>query len=160
MRGKLLISSAVLLLGVAAASLVATGGAEDNNDQRISDLETRVAALEAEVFGSTPAAESTSDDRNDSSSNSSNSYSGSYSGSGDREIEIEIDNAGTYHLTVTSSSALELVFENDAGEPIEAFAITIDEAGTATGSAPLEPGNYVLRVTSSSNWNATLVSVG
>jgi hypothetical protein len=170
MRGKLLFTAAVLILGFAVVvSLDSPGEAEDNNDQRISDLETRVAALEASVFGATPEAGSSDGNRNSSSSsssstttteNGSNSFTATYSGTGDREIELEIDDAGTYQMTATTTSAFTAVLENEDDEPVSGFSVETDGAQTVTVSADLEPGTYLLRVSAPESWSVSIVSLG
>ncbi|MBA2468552.1 MAG: hypothetical protein H0V37_04035 [Chloroflexia bacterium] len=159
MRAWLLTTVALVLLIAAAVAAIAPGVAEDAGDQRLSDLETRVAALETRV--AEPTAETSSNQQSSSSSSSStsstDSYTGSFSGNGDREIEIEIDDAGTYQLTATSTSAFAATIENDDGEIVPGFSIDTEAADTVTVSDRLEPGAHVLRVSAPESWNVTIV---
>ncbi len=159
MRAWLLTTVALVLLIAAAMAAIAPGVAEDAGDQRLSDLETRVAALETRV--AEPTAETSSNQQSSSSSSSStsstDSYTGSFSGNGDREIEIEIDDAGTYQLTATSTSAFAATIENDDGEIVPGFSIDTEAADTVTVSDRLEPGAHVLRVSAPESWNVTIV---
>ncbi len=160
MRAWILITVALVLLFAAALAAIAPGVAEDAGDQRLSDLETRVAALETQVADPTPASSTTNQQSSSSSSSSTSSgdsYTGSFSGNGDRQIEIEIDDAGTYQLTATSTSALAAMIGNDDGEIVPGFSIDTNAAETVTVSGRLEAGAYVLRVSAPESWNVTIV---
>lgn len=178
MRASILIAVAILLLIVTALAVITPGVADDNDDQRLDDLETRVAALETRVAGaSTPSASASSSQQNDSSSSSSSSNSSSvgnesnqsnstnssftatYSGNGDRQVEIEIDTAGTYEFTATVTSAFSADLVNEKADVVPEFTIEATDAGTVTRSAALEPGVYVLNVSATSTWNAVLMLV-
>lgn len=171
MRGKMLISGASILLVLAFGSVAAPGDAEDMHEERLSDLETRVAILEEQVGTATQEAQSdqqsnvTSSSSQSSTSSSSQSgsnnvYSASYSSSGDRSLPFTIKHAGEYHLTahVTSPFSARVVTED--GEPIPEFEVESSEAGTFTVSDQLEAGNYILEVTTESEWNVTITSIG
>lgn len=186
MRARIFTAAAILLLVVTAVAAIAPSSADDANDQRISDLETRVAALETRVAATPPAGTgqdgqdgedgqngqpgqdgkdgedgaSGSTSTSSSSQSSDGVFTGVYSGTGDGEIDLEIDNPGTYHLTVNASSPLSVAIETDDGEPVPGFAINGSETGTVERTARLEPGNYVLRVAASSTWTVTLVLFG
>jgi len=167
MRARIITSSAILLLIVSAVVAITPGAADDAADQRLSELETRVAALETRVAEPDEStSSSTSSQQNNvssSSSNSSNSsnnaYTASFSGNGDREIEIEIDDEGTYQVTATTTSVFSSNLENDAGESLPGFAIETEDAETVTRSGSLEPGAYVLRVSATATWNVTIVLI-
>lgn len=182
MRSKMLFSSVsvlALIAFLAAATFIGTstsGNAEGAYDQRISDLETRVAVLEAEVGISTPSSASSGTSGEDGESGSvnissssqsssssvqsnSNSYNASYASSGDMVVPFDIDNGGTYDLTARTSSPVSIRIETADGEEVPAF--TLDSSGeeTLTASDELEPGDYVLRVEASSQWTVTISSV-
>lgn len=171
MRGKVLVTVAVILLAFTVARATAPGVAEDAGDPRIDGLETRVAALETQVAAWPPASTSgqTGEDGQSSTSSSTSStssseegtssYAASYSSSGARVIEFEINRSGDYHLTATTSSALTAVVETEDGEPVPGFEIAASGPATLSRTDRLEPGAYVLRVTSSSDWNITIVSI-
>ncbi len=160
MRASILTAAAMLLLIVTALLAVTPGVADDAADQRLNDLETRVAALETRVAKTPSAASSSSQQSNasSSSSNSSNSsYTATFSGNGDREIEIEIDTAGTYQMTATTTSAFSSVIEDAEGNPVPGFMIDVDGAETFTRSDRLEQGTHLLRVSAPDSWNLTLI---
>ncbi len=171
MRGKTLISIASMLLVFVIGSVATQGDAEDTYDERISDLETRVATLETQMETSTQEAQSsqqnnvtTSSSQSSTSSTSSsqgesNVYSASFSANGDRAIAFVVKNAGVYHLTAHVSSPFSAQVETKDGEAIPNFRVESSEAGTLTISNHLEAGNYVLRVTASSQWNVTITSL-
>jgi hypothetical protein len=169
MRGKMLISVASILLVLALGSVTTQGDAEDTYDERISDLETRVAILETQVVTPTQEAQSgqqnnvTTSSSQSSSSSSSNGgssvYSASYSANGDRSIPFTIKRAGVYHLTAHVTSPFSARVETEDGEPIPSFSIESDEAGTFTISSNLEAGDYVLQVTATSGWNVIITSL-
>lgn len=174
MRSKVVISgiSFVLVVLMASVATFATtstpGSAEDAYEQRISDLETRVAALEEEV-GLDGDAEETSQQGSVSTSSSQvsisssseqgvSSYSASFSANGDRAIEFEISNASTYDLTANAEEPFELRVETLDGDPVPGFTLESDEGETMKASDHLEPGTYVLHVSTSSAWNVTIIS--
>ncbi|MDQ3656219.1 MAG: hypothetical protein M3457_14225 [Chloroflexota bacterium] len=159
MRARIITSSAILLLIVSAVVAITPGAADDAADQRLSELETRVSALETQVAEPTPETSSNQQSSSSSSSSTSsgNSYTASFSGNGDREIEFEIDDAGTYQVTATTTSAFSAVIENERGDVVPDFSIDTDGPETVTRSGRLEPGNYVLRVTAPESWNVTVV---
>jgi len=162
MRASILTAVAILLLIVTALAVITPGVADDNDDQRLDDLETRVAALEtrvAEPVEPTSASSSSQQSSSSSSNSSTNAYTANYSGNGDREIEIQIDDAGTYQVTATTTSAFTAAIENEAGDSLPGFAIETDDAATETTSGSLEPGTYVLRVSATSTWSVTLVLI-
>lgn len=162
MRARIFATVAMLTLIVAALAAIIPGVAEDAADQRLSDLETRVAALETQAAEPTPAQSSSQRGTvSTSSSNSSNnSYTGSFSGNGDREIEIEIGDAGTYQLTATTTSAFSAVIEDENGESVPEFSIDTTGVETQTRTERLEPGTYVLRVSAPERWTVTIVLLG
>lgn len=165
MRTRILASVAVLFLILATVAAVSPGAADDNADVRLADLETRVAVLETQVASLAGAATDTSSSQqsnsSSSSSTSSNSaYTGSFSGNGDREIELEVDQAGTYQVTATTSSPFSAVLENEAGAVAPDFPIETDGPDTITVSIALEPGTYTLRVVAPESWNVTVVLLG
>jgi len=164
MRTKILAFIAVLFLIFAAVAAVSPGAADDNADGRLSDLETRVAALETQVAAPEETVTGSSSNQQSSTSSSStsgnNAFTASFSGNGDREIELEIDNAGTYQVTVTTSSAFSADLEDAEGNAVPGFPIETDGADTVTVSIPLEPGTYILRVTAPESWNVTVVLLG
>ncbi len=164
MRARILTAVAAMLLIVAAVAAITPSVADDAADQRLGDLETRVAALETRVAEPDESmSSSTSSQQNNVSSSSSNSsnnaYTASFSGNGDREIEIEIDDEGTYQVTATTTSVFSSNLENDAGESLPGFAIETEDAETVTRSGSLEPGAYVLRVSATATWNVTIVLI-
>ena len=178
-RSKMLISGvwflAVIAFLVAAAIIGSStsGNAEGAYDQRLSELETRVAVLEAEVgiSGETSQTNQTSQQSNVSTSSSQSSvstsinqsgdaYSASFTASGDSLVPFEIDSSGTYDLIANASSPLTLRVETKDGEPVQDFVLESNEAGTLTSAAYLEPGEYVLDVSTDSQWNVTLTSFG
>jgi len=164
MRARIITSSAILLLIVSAVVAITPGAADDAADQRLSELETRVAALETRVAEPDESmSSSTSSQQNNVSSSSSNSsnnaYTASFSGNGDREIEIEIDDEGTYQVTATTTSVFSSNLENDAGESLPGFAMETDDGETVTRSGSLEAGVYILRVSATSTWNVTIVLI-
>jgi hypothetical protein len=172
--------AAVALLALATIAFLSPGTAEDATEQRLDDLETRVAALETQV-AATAASETGTPGQDgqdgeagqpgrdgedgeagqDSSSSSSTqqssgSFTGVYSGSGDRVIEIELDNGGSYQLTLNASGPTDIVLTGDDG-PVEPFGIETDAAGTTTRTANLAAGTYRLDVRSSDSWSVTLL---
>lgn len=162
MRARIITSLAILLLIVTAVATVTPGAADDADDQRLGDLETRVAALEtrvAEIAEPTSGASSSQQNNvTSSSSNSSNdSYTASYSGNGDRDLEVEIENAGTYQVTATATSAFSAVLVDESGDVLPGFSIETDDAETVTISRRLAPGAYVLQVSATSTWNVTII---
>ena len=181
-RSKMLISGVSFLAVIAflvAAAIVGSstsGNAEGAYDQRLSELETRVAVLEAEVgisgeTSQTNQTSQTSQQSNVSTSSSQSSvstsinqtgdtYSASFTASGDSLVPFEIDSAGTYDLIANASSPFTLRVETKDGEPVQDFVLESNEAGTLTSSAHLEPGEYVLDVSTDSQWNVTLTSFG
>ncbi len=164
MRARILTAVAAMLLIVAAVAAITPGVADDAADQRLGDLETRVAALETRVAEPAEStSSSTSSQQNNVSSSSSNSsnnaYTASFSGNGDREIELEIDDEGTYQMTATTTSVFSADLEDAAGESLPGFAIETEDAETVTRSGSLEPGAYVLRVSATATWNVTIVLI-
>lgn len=171
MRGKTLISAASILLILALGSVATPGDAEDMYDERLSNLETRVAILEEQVGAATQEAESGQQNNVTSSSSqsstsssseegSSNVYSASFSANGDRVIAFEVKNAGVYYLTAHITSSFSAQVETKDGEAVPNFLVESSEAGTLTISHQLAAGEYVLRVTASSQWNVTITSLG
>lgn len=163
MRARILTAVAAVFLIVTAVAAITPGVADDAADQRLGDLETRVAALETRVAEPDEPTSSTSSQQNNVSSSSSNSsnnaYTASFSGNGDREIEIEIDDEGTYQVTATTTSAFSADLENGTGELLPGFAIETEDAETVTRTGSLEPGAYVLRVSATATWNVTIVLI-
>lgn len=170
MRGKVLIITGAILLVFTIILTTTSGGAEDTYDQRISNLETRVAALETEVAMPTPRSSSNQQTNvTNSSSNSSvsssnqgdnSSYSASFSANGDKDFPFEVTHAGTYELTVNARSGLSAGIMKAGGDLVPGFSLASDKEGTLTQSARLEPGKYVLHVQASSPWNAIIVLTG
>lgn len=171
MRGKMLISAASILLVLAFGSVAAPGDAEDMYEERLSDLETRVAILEEQVGTATQESQSdrqsnvTSSSSQSSTSSSSQSgsnnvYSASYSSSGDRSLPFTIKNAGEYHLTAHATSPFSARIVTEDGEPVPEFVVELSEAGTFTVSDQLEAGDYILEVTAESEWHVTITSIG
>ena len=176
MRGvtTFLIAAVVVAL-VATVAATSPGSADDDYEQRISDLETRVAALEAAVGIATPtpqptpteepatggSSSSSSASSQSSGSGSFNSYSASYSANGSREYELEIKNAGTYLLTVhLATSPVTVQIEDPQGAIVPDFSLQVDDGGSSSASGRLEAGTYTLRVEASSQWALILVSSG
>lgn len=165
MRTRIITSLAILLLIVTAVATVTPGAADDADEQRLDDLETRVAALEtrvAEIADPTSGASSSQQNNvtSSSSSSSNNSYTASYSGNGDRQLEVEIENAGTYQVTATTTSEFSAVLLDEAGDVVPDFSIETDDAETVTISGRLEPGTHVLQVSAASTWNVTIILLG
>jgi hypothetical protein len=165
MRASILTATAILLLIVTALLAITPGAADDATNQRLGDLETRVAALETrvtEMGASTPDNVSgqqgtTSSSSSTSSVSTDNAYTTSISGNGDREVEVEIDTAGTYQLTATAASAFTAVLEDGNGDALPDFSVETDAQATVTRSGALEPGTYILNVTATETWNVTIV---
>ena len=169
MRRSMVLIQAGLVGVLALAGIAAQTDADDDYDQRISDLETRVATLEA-VVGVAPAGadgqpgqdgSSSIVSSSQSSSSGVSSFSASYAANGDREYPLEIKNGGEYYLVVhliTAPITLEIVTES--GEPVPGFSAQGNPGEVLTRSSSLEPGNYVLRVSTTSQWGLTLVSSG
>lgn len=172
MRGRILAIIAAALLVLATIAIFAPGAANDATDERLGDLETRVAALETQV-AATAAADAGQDgedgqpgrdgedgeDGQDSSSSSSTqqspgSFSGVYSGSGDRVVEIELVNGGAYQLTLNASGVASIAFVGDVG-PVA--GIETDGPGTVTRTATLDAGAYWLEVSSATACSVTLL---
>jgi len=172
MRSRMLVSFAGVILVFAIVVTTTSGGAKDTYDQRINDLETRVAALETQVdmssqrSGSNQQSNSTNSSSNSSVSSSdqgstnSSSYSASFSANGDKELSVKIKNAGTYQLTVYAGAAFSAEIRSNDGHPISGFSLGSDKEGTVIKSEHLEPGNYILHVSASSMWNATIILTG
>ena len=177
MRWRIVASVASLLVTVGVLGVAATGVTDDRYDARLDDLETRVAALETQVAGparssqgeagvSEPGVSSlgqqgeagVSSQISSSSQSTTGTYSASYSSNGDRMIPFEIDDSGTYHMTVHVSSAAMVRIVADDGESVPAFEVLSNEASTATRTGELEPGDYVLEVESTSNWTVVITS--
>jgi hypothetical protein len=173
MRARLFAIAAALLV-IAAVAVFSPGTANDATEERLGDLETRVAALETQVAtgangvdGEDGEAGRDGEDGEDgedgqdgssssSTQQSSGSFSGVYSGSGDRAIDIELDNGGAYQLTLNASGPASIVLTGDDG-PVEALGIDTDAAGTTTRTADLDPGDYRLDVRSGESWSVTLL---
>ncbi|MGI8405832.1 MAG: hypothetical protein ACR2OE_13900 [Thermomicrobiales bacterium] len=170
MRGKMLVPVAAILLVLTIVITTTSGGAKDTYDQRISNLETRVAALETEVAMPDHGSQSnqqtnvtnSSSHSSVSSSNQGNtsSFSASFSANGEKELPFEIKNAGTYQLTVHASSNFSAEMKTDGGAVIPGFSLASDKEDTLTRSAHLEPGTYTLHIQTSSTWNAVIVLTG
>jgi hypothetical protein len=182
MRNRFLMSGATMALTVLLAGVLAAAVTDDDYDERLDDLEARVARLEAKVGIGTPTTSSEEDDEDsgvsastDSSSAStssssstsassvqsgSGSFSGSYASTGDRVIELELSNGGVYRLTAQPTAALSLRVETAAGEEVPAFSLDIGGGETRTVEGTLEPGSYVIRVDSDSAWVVNITLAG
>ena len=171
MRSRMLISGASLLLVLVLGSVAAQGDAEDIYDERLGDLETRVALLETQVASPIEEAQSGQQSSNTSSTSSqtsisssnqggSNVYTASFSSNGDRSIPFTIKNGGVYHLTAHTTSAFSARVVTADGEPLPDFVVESSEAETLTVSGELEVEEYVLEVTTTSQWNVTITSIG
>lgn len=172
MRSKVLVSVAGMILVFAIVMTTTSGGAKDTYDQRINDLETRVAALETQAAMSsqksgsnqqtnvTNSSSNSSVSSSDQGSTNSSSYTASFSANGDKELAVKIKNAGTYQLTVYAGSGFSAEIQTGDGNPLTDFSLASDKEGTLIRSAHLEPGNYILHVKASSMWNATIIRTG
>jgi hypothetical protein len=177
MRTRLIYSGTSLTLTAVIAAALAAGIVGDDYEERLDSLEARVERLEAEVGidSSTPivgegngqdgedgeinisnnSSSSTSSSSSSSSSSiqsGSGSFTATYSANADRIVPLELDNGGTYRLTAQASADMTIAVENEGGDAIPDLSFDVDGEETASGTAELDPGNYVLRVESSSDW--------
>ena len=178
MRARFLALAAVALLVVAAVAVFSPGAANDATDERLGDLETRVAALETQVAGVSEVGNAgqdgedgqpgrdgedgedgqagTSSSSSSSTQQSPGSFSGVYSGTGERVVEIELNNSGNYQLTLNASGVASITLTGENG-PIADFGIETGAAGTVTRTAELATGTYRLEVRSDDSWSITLL---
>ena len=177
MRARIFAVIAVALLVVAAVAVFSPGAADDATEERLGDLETRVAALETQVAATveTEAGEDgedgqpgrdgedgedgqagTSSSSSSSTQQSPGSFSGVYSGTGERVIEVELNNSGNYQLTLNASGVASITLTGENG-PIADFGIETGAAGTVTRTAELAAGTYRLEVRSDDSWSITLL---
>lgn len=163
-----------IALAASLASFVTFSSTGDNKesqyDDRIDALETRVAVLEKEVgiVNQTTTQSNTTTQRTSStnvssqsvssSSGNSSSYSATFSASGTNEVEIELDNAGTYTFTITGTSSFKVELVDAHGDLIQPFSMESSEASTLSATGELPTGVFTLRVETSNSWNATVTS--
>jgi hypothetical protein len=168
MRARFLALAAVALLVVATVAVFSPGVADDATEERLGDLETRVAALETQVAGASETGNAdqdgedgqpgrdgqdgedgqagTSSSSSSSTQQSPGSFSGVYSGTGERVIEIELNNSGNYQLTLNASGVASVVLTSETGA-----------AGTVTRTGTLDAGTYGIEVRSDDSWSITLL---
>ncbi len=186
MNNRMVKSGATLMLALTVAGGLAALVSEDRYGERLDDLEMRVVRLEqlAGIPTPTPTEESgTAVDGTDgedgqdgedgnvsvssgsssissSQSSGTSSYSASYSSNGDGMQEFEISTGGTYYVTAQASAGFSAWIETADGDVIDGFPVEVDDAGTLSVVAELEPGEYVLRVESASQWTVIITSMG
>lgn len=177
MNNRMVKSGATLMLALTVAGGLAALVSEDRYGERLDDLETRVVRLEqlAGIPTPTPTAESgtgmdgadgedgdvsVSSSSSSSQSSGTNFYSASYSSNGDGMQEFEISTGGTYSMTAQASAPFSVWIETADGDVIDGFPVEVDDDGTLSVVAELEPGEYVLRVESASQWTVLITSMG
>jgi len=179
-------SGATLMLVLTVAGGMAALVSEDRYGERLDELEKRVVRLEQLAGIPTPtptegsstgmdgadgadgqdgedgsvSVSSGSSSSSSSQSSGTSSYSASYSSNGDGMREFDISNGGTYYLTAQASAGFSAWIETSDGDVIDGFPVESDDDGTLSVSAELEPGEYVLRVESASQWTVIITSLG
>lgn len=176
MRKRMVISGVSFMLMLTVATGIASMVAHDPSEERLDELEWRVARLETQV--ATPTEPSSSDQQSDvttsSSSQSSSSqssttssgdgetnvYVATYSGNGDQSNAFEIDEGGTYRMYVDGDGPVSVRIETRDGQAIDAFTYSVDADQSLENGGHLEPGAYVLEVEAEGSWSVVITSTG